>query len=136
MGVVWFLLFVVEFAAAAAPPVPNFVVILADDMGFGDLGILNSDTPSETPHLDKLTASGMTFLDMHSASSVCTPARAALLTGRMGLRMGMVSNFGEASHFGLNTTEFTLAEFLKSGGTYDTAMLGKWHLGHTAPVNK
>ena len=123
------------FPSIATPAqLPNFVLMLADDMGYGDLGVNNLNIASETPHLDDLAATGMNFFDMHSGASVCTPARASLLTGRLPQRMGMVSNFGEASLFGLNREEITIAELLKQGGVnYDTAMVGKWHLGHTDP---
>ena len=74
---------------------------------------------------DKLAASGLRFTDFHVGASVCTPSRAALLTGRLGLRTGIVHNFGPASRGGLPVSEITLAAHLKRGG-YHTAMIGKW----------
>ena len=76
-----------SFSASSHPlplqPIANFVLMLADDMGYGDLGVNNLNIASETPHLDDLAATGMNFFDMHSGASVCTPARATLLTGRL-----------------------------------------------------
>lgn len=105
---------------------PNVVVLFADDWGWGDLGA-NDPATRETPHMDALAARGMRFTDAH-AMSVCTPSRASLLTGRLGLRTGVVTNWWTDALYGLNRSETTLAEYLKQAG-YDTAMLGKWHLG-------
>lgn len=117
---------------SAAPP-PNVVIILADDMGYGDLGCFGS--PSiRTPHLDRMAAEGMRFTDFYSASEVCTPSRAALLTGRYAIRSGMCGMEGTRrvlfpdSKGGLPQTETTLATALRKRG-YATAQIGKWHLG-------
>jgi arylsulfatase A-like enzyme len=110
---------------------PNIVILLADDLGYGDLGCYGH--PSiRTPNLDRMAAEGMRFTDFYSAAEVCTPSRAALLTGRYPVRSGMCNDRfrvlrGE-SLGGLPDSELTLAELLKARG-YATACIGKWHLG-------
>jgi hypothetical protein len=109
---------------------PNIVVFFSDDTGWGDLGANggafdSAAVPSETPHLDGLAAAGLRLTDFHTGASVCTPSRAALLTGRLGLRTGVTHNFGVASTMGLDRNESTIAEVLKGAG-YDTKMIGKW----------
>ncbi len=118
--------------AAAADRKPNVVVLFADDLGYGDLGCYGH--PSiRTPNLDRMAAEGMKFTDFYVAAPVCTPSRAALLTGRLPLRSGMVSDTWRVlfhdSAGGLPQTEVTLAKLLKGQG-YATACIGKWHLGH------
>ena len=105
-------------AKAAAP---NVVIFFLDDWAWGDLGA--NGYGAETPHMDALAAKGMRFTDLH-AMSVCTPSRASLLTGRLGLRTGVVVNFGEASLYGLPRTEETMGELAKRAG-YDTKIIGK-----------
>ena len=113
---------------ATAPP--NIVFIYADDLGYGDLGCYGSK--NNTPNLDQLAAGGVRFTDFYSASPVCSPSRAALLTGRYPIRQGINGVFFPDSYTGLDSAEVTLAETLKSAG-YRTGMVGKWHLGHAAP---
>ncbi|XP_061086214.1 arylsulfatase G-like isoform X2 [Conger conger] len=107
---------------------PNFIIILADDIGWGDLG-MNLAGKSHTPHLDLMALGGMRFTDFHSPASTCSPSRAAILTGRHGLRNGVTHNFAVGSVGGLPLNESTFAQVLQATGYY-TAMIGKWHLGH------
>src|SRR3954453_8276106 len=117
---------------AAEPARPNVVVILCDDLGYGDLGCYGHPT-IRTPNLDRMAAEGMKFTSFYSAAEVCTPSRAALLTGRLPIRSGMCSDTRRVlfpdSAGGLPASEVTLAKALKASG-YSTACVGKWHLGH------
>jgi arylsulfatase len=126
---------------------PNILVILTDDLGYDDVGCywMPDNRPGfekiRTPNLDRLAAEGARFTDFYSPATVCTPSRAALMTGCYPVRVGM-SSFGrnggvvlsEAHVEGLNPDEVTLAEILKKRG-YATACVGKWHLGHLAPFS-
>src|SRR5262245_44987965 len=122
-------------AGAQAQRPPNVVILLADDLGYGDLGCYGHPT-IRTPNLDRMAAEGMRFTDFYAAAPVCTPSRAALLTGRYPVRSGMAGDqrrvlFPDSTR-GLPAEEITLAERLKERG-YATACYGKWHLGHRLP---
>ena len=107
---------------------PNFVIIFADDQGYQDVGCFGS--PSiRTPNLDRMAAEGMRFTDFYSAASVCSPSRAALLTGCYPPRVGITKVLFPRDNIGLNPEERTIADILKGRG-YATACIGKWHLGH------
>jgi len=112
-------------AAFAAPP--NLIVILADDLGYGDLGCYGSKVIA-TPRIDRMAAEGVRFTDFYVASPFCSPSRAALLTGRLPARCGVPYVLFPSEHTGLPPEEITLAEMLKPVG-YATALIGKWHLG-------
>ncbi|XP_047107537.1 arylsulfatase G-like isoform X2 [Schistocerca piceifrons] len=109
---------------------PNIVLIMADDLGWGDFGSYWPHT-ALTPNVDAITKEGMRLTDFHASASVCAPSRSALLTGRLGLRTGVVQNFAKDAVGGIPENETTLAEILRDAG-YRTAMIGKWHLG-TSP---
>ena len=114
---------------------PNFVIILADDFGYGDVSINGGDVI--TPNIDKLAKEGLLFTDFHSNGAVCSPTRAALLTGRYQQRMGIISALGEGEK-GLGSpqarNEVTIAQYLKKAG-YHTGIVGKWHLGYNEEQN-
>jgi len=107
---------------------PNFVIIFVDDMGYGD--IANTGHPTiKTPNLLKMADEGVTMTQFYASASVCSPSRAALLTGRYPIRNGVVSVFFQGDKIGLPKTEITMADLLKKNG-YTTGVIGKWHLGH------
>lgn len=124
----------------AAPAArPNFVIILADDMGYADLSAFGNDR-YQTPHLDALARGGLRFTDFHSNGAVCSPTRAALLTGRYQQRTGVTEvvfadpKLGKRDDHGLKPTEVTFAKLLRSAG-YRTGLMGKWHLGYATKFN-
>lgn len=116
--------------AAHAEERPNIVYILADDLGYGDVQSLNPKRGKiPTPHMDKVAADGMTFTDAHTTSSVCTPTRYSILTGRYNwrtrLQRHVLDGYGEPL---IKADRMTVPSFLRENG-YTTAMIGKWHLG-------
>lgn len=122
-------------AVAAAQPqrqaqaLPNIVYVLADDLGWGDLGCYNPASAIPTPHADRLAREGMRFTDMHSPSSVCTPTRYGILTGRYAWRTRLERGvlWGYSPNL-IEPGRMTVASLLRSRG-YSTAAIGKWHLG-------
>lgn len=113
--------------ASASNDQPNVVILLADDLGFRDVGCYEG--PVKTPHIDSLAARGVRFSNFYSGCAVCSPSRATLMTGRHHIRAGVyswINDAGQNSH--LLEREVTLAEVLKDAG-YQTAHIGKWHLG-------
>jgi len=126
-------LLIVSQGRAEDPP-PNIVIILADDMGYGDIRALNPDSTIPTPNLDRLAAAGMTFTDGHSPSAVCTPTRYGLLTGRYcwrtRLKKGVLGGYSPPL---IDSDRETIATMLSARG-YRTAAVGKWHLGMTLPT--
>ena len=115
----------------AADSPPNVVLIFADDLGYGDVGCYGA-TKVQTPNIDRLAAEGRRFTDAHSASAVCTPSRYALLTGEYPVRgnrgRGVWGPAPVTSPLIVNTEKTTIADVFKNRG-YDTAVVGKWHLG-------
>lgn len=115
---------------------PNIIIIMADDLGYGDLGCYGN-AQMDTPNLDLLASQGIQFMDFHSNGPVCTPTRAAFLTGRYQQRSGLegvIYAKGQTRETGLALSEETLAEVLKSEG-YATGIMGKWHLGYQQAYN-
>ena len=113
---------------------PNIVVILADDLGYGDVGCYNAQSKIPTPHLDRLAAEGMRFTDAHAPDAVCTPTRYGLLTGRYAFRSRLKSGvLGPWDGPLIEASRLTLPAFLRQHG-YATACIGKWHLGWDWPT--
>ncbi|NIP26506.1 MAG: sulfatase-like hydrolase/transferase [Phycisphaerae bacterium] len=107
---------------------PNFIIIFTDDQGYQDVGCFGSPNIN-TPNLDRMADEGAKFTDFYSAASVCSPSRAALLTGCYPPRVSITKVLFPRDKIGLNPDEVTIADVLKAQG-YATACVGKWHLGH------
>ena len=122
-------------ARSSAADTPNIILIMADDLGYGDIGCYGS-TKIKTPNIDALARGGMKFTDYHSNCPVCSPTRAALLTGRYQQRCGIegVVTAAKHRHTGMALEEVTFAEVLKRHG-YATGIFGKWHVGYSAEFN-
>lgn len=114
---------------------PNIVLIMADDLGYGDLSCYGN-TFINTPNIDALASNGIKFTDFHSNGAVCSPTRAALMTGKYQQRTGVAGVITAKSHreVGLNLNETTIAEEFRKHG-YNSAMFGKWHLGYSEEYN-
>ncbi len=121
------LLLVLSMISAAASRPPNVVIILADDMGYADLGCFGAER-IKTPNIDRMAAEGMKFTSFHVAQAVCSASRAALMTGCYANRVGMQGALNHTSKEGIHPDELLLPEMCKAVG-YDTGAFGKWHLG-------
>jgi arylsulfatase A len=130
--------------ASAVKPSPNIILIVADDLGYGDLGSYGNPTIS-TPNIDRLGSDGMKFTQFYVAGPICSPSRSSMLTGKLPVRNGIFANFSypldnivrvfyPSSVYCLDEEEVTLADSLKDN-SYSTAMIGKWHLGHNPAHN-
>ncbi len=121
-------------ATANSAEKPNIIFILADDQGFGDVSALNPDSKIPTPNIDRIAKEGMIFSDAHTSSSVCTPTRYSVLTGRYHwrthLQKGVLGGFSAPL---ISENRLTVASLLKKQGYY-TACVGKWHLGFDWPL--
>lgn len=109
------------------PRRPNIVLVFMDDMGYGDMGAMGG-TMIKTPNMDRVAAAGITYRQMYAAASVCTPSRAALMTGRYAQRVGLERVIFPQEPEGLSSYERTIADLLRECD-YRTAIYGKWHLG-------
>ena len=114
-------------SVAFAEDRPNILLILADDLGYEDLGFQNSPE-IQSPNLDRLAANGIRFTDAHTTASVCSPSRAGLMTGRYQQRFGHEANVPPTPH-GMDLNEITLGQKMRQAG-YRTGIIGKWHLGN------
>ena len=123
------LLLLCGFVHADTPKRPNVIFVLADDLGIGDVSPTNPDCKIKTPHLQKMADEGITFLDAHSSSAVCTPTRYGVLTGRYNWRSRLARGVlsGTSNHL-IPAERATVGHLLKKAG-YHTQMIGKWHLG-------
>ena len=138
---VFLIIFKAVFLFSQSNDKPNFVIIFCDDLGYGDIGVFGSPI-IRTPNIDMMANQGQKWTQFYVADPVCTPSRAALLTGRYPIRSGMTSSkravlFPDSAN-GLKQEEVTIAEVLKDQG-YSTGAVGKWHLGHLPkflPCNK
>jgi arylsulfatase len=119
--------------AAEKPRLPNIIVILTDDQGYGDLGCYGSRT-LKTPVLDQIARDGMRFTDFYVSQAVCSASRASLMTGCYANRIGLEGALNPTSKIGISDKEVLLPQLCKQKG-YATALYGKWHLGHQAIFN-
>jgi len=122
------ILFFWLFSPSLKAELPNFIIIFTDDQGYEDIGCFGSPK-IKTPHLDKMATEGRKFTSFYSANSVCSPSRAALMTGSYPTRVSVPGVLFPRHEIGLNPDEVTIAEMLKGKG-YATACIGKWHIGH------
>jgi arylsulfatase A len=130
--ILFFLALLATLSPTHAKRPPNIIVIMADDLGYGDLGAYGQ-TRMRTPQIDRMAKQGVRMSDYYAAANLCTPSRAGLLTGRYPIRTTLANEVIQAKDTnGLPLSEVTMAEALKGAG-YVTGMVGKWHLGHTAP---
>ena len=134
--------FGVSISLSEENQLPNILFILADDLGYGDVRCYNSESKVPTPHLDQLAEEGILFTDAHSPSTVCTPTRYSILTGRMAFRTGMRGVFtGAGGPCMIEKDRMTIGGMLQNKG-YTTSLYGKWHVGMTffdkdgKPINK
>ncbi|MEO6244216.1 MAG: sulfatase-like hydrolase/transferase, partial [Opitutaceae bacterium] len=150
LAAVAFLSFLPALPAAVPPPKPNIIFILADDLGYGDLGCMGA-TDIKTPNIDRLAAEGVKFTDFYANAPVCSPTRAGFMTGRWQQRIGLEFAFGymveqsrrvngawvpepDMHGLGLPLGEVTVADRLRAAG-YATGAFGKWHLGYRDEYN-
>ena len=124
----FYLFIILQLTGLIFSKTPNFIVIFTDDQGYEDIGCFGSPK-IKTPHLDKLAAEGRKFTSFYSANSVCSPSRAALMTGCYPTRVSVPGVLFPRHKEGLNPDEITIAELLKTKG-YATSCIGKWHIGH------
>jgi len=125
---VWAAVLIAASVASAADRLPNFVIILADDQGYADVGVFGAKG-FKTPNLDGMAKEGRKFTNFHVAQPVCSASRTALLTGCYSNRIGIHGALSPGARIGIGDGEMTLAQLVKQKG-YATGMAGKWHLGH------
>ena len=131
MRAFWLVLVSLLGIHVSAVEMPNIVLVLADDLGYGDVRCYNPESKIPTPHLDRMARDGIRFTDAHSPSTVCTPTRYSILTGRMAFRTGMRGVFdGVGGPCLIEEDRLTIGDLLREKG-YRTALMGKWHVGLT-----